>query len=91
MTAYAVTLDTGEALTVTPRPVDQFGYLRWAVPALGVDSIGEDTVAFGTYGVARAMLRDGTLAEGDDLMAAMTRITSLTVAEVTPDPTQPEA
>ena len=88
MAVYSVTLDTGETHEVRPRPVDQFGYLRWARPALGVEAMGDDSFALATYGVTRALIRTGTLAGDGDLLETMTRVVDVSLVEAESDPTQ---
>lgn len=74
--------------TVAPRPFDQFGYLKWAGPTLGVDSIQADPMAFALYGAVRALRRTGALDAGEDLTAQMQRVVSM---DYTDDDAEPGA
>ncbi|MFL0579179.1 hypothetical protein [Dietzia sp. 179-F 9C3 NHS] len=93
MTDLNVTLDNGEKHAVTVRPVDQFGYLTWARPTLGVEAIGDDYIAFSTYGATRALIRTGVLDRTDDttMLDLITRITEVETITETEDPTPPAA
>lgn len=62
---------------VTPRPVDQFGYIKWAKPAIGATSIQDDPVAFALYSAIRALRRTGVLDASADLSAEMSRVVSI--------------
>lgn len=67
--------------SVTPRPWDQFGYVKWAGPALGVDSIQADPMAFGLYGAIRALRREGRLDADESLISQMQRVLSMDYAD----------
>lgn len=72
--------------TVAPRPFDQFGYLKWAGPALGVDSIQDDPMAFALYGAIRALRRTGHLDTGEDMAAQMQRVVSMDYTDADSEP-----
>lgn len=63
--------------TVTPRPWDQFGFVKWAEPVLGITSITEDAFAFGLYGAIRSLRRTGVLDTEEQLADQMQRVVSL--------------
>lgn len=76
----------------TPRPVDQFGYTKWAEPALGINSIQADPIAFGLYGAIRALRRTGVLDTETPMLSLMERVVSIDFGddeEGEPDPTSP--
>lgn len=87
---------TGEPAehSVTPRPWDQFGYVKWAGPTLGVDTIQADPMAFGLYGAIRALRREGKLSADEQLIDQMQRVLSMDYADdddqgAAVDPTNP--
>lgn len=78
--------------SVSPRPVDQFGYIKWATPAIGVTSIQDDPVAFALYSAIRALRRTGVLDSSEDLSTEMSRVVSIEYPEdeeAEKDPTMP--
>lgn len=93
MPSLNVTLDNGETHAVDVRPVDQFGYLAWARPVLGIDSISDDYVAFSAYGATRSLIRTGHLERSDDttMLDLITRITQVETVTEDEDPTPPAA
>lgn len=74
---------------VTPRPVDQFGYIKWATPAIGATTIQDDPVAFALYSAIRALRRTSVLDTETDLSTQMGRVLSIEYPDAEDDDADP--